>query len=168
MAGLVTAVLAWFHIFFAASWLGGAALFNLGLGPSLAKLSPSSSGEFFVKVAPRLTTFFRVVSGLTVLFGFLLLYSFTEGNLEIASPSNIWGLKVTSGATVGFIAFLLIQLEMAPTFQKALKELQTALQNNQPPRDKFLRLAKRVNVEAALVFVLLIVAIIFMIGAAWF
>ncbi len=169
MAALVTAILAWLHIFFAASWIGGAALFNLGIGPSLAKLSPSAGGEFFVKVTPKIINFFRIVSGLTVLFGFLLLYSFTNGNLELASPSNYWGLKIIGGALFGFIAFLLVQLEVVPTSHKALKELsQTTLHGSQQPSDRFLRLVKRSSYGAALVFVLLLVTIVFMIGAAFY
>ena len=133
-------------------------MFNLVISPNLTKLSSAAGGEFFVKIAPKVTNFFRIVSGLTVLFGILLLYSFTNGNLELASPNNYWGLGITGGATFGFTAFLLVQLEVAPTFQKALKELsRTTLHSSQPPSDKFLRLTKRVNYGAALVFVLLLV-----------
>jgi uncharacterized membrane protein len=70
---LITAVVAWLHIISAIGWLGGGIMFAFVVGPALAKLSPPSSGEFLVKVVPRVVLFFQISAGTTILFGVLLL-----------------------------------------------------------------------------------------------
>ncbi len=74
---LITAILAWFHVISAIGWLGGGIMFVFVVGPALAKLSPPSSAEFLVNVAPRVARFFQISAASTILFGALLL---VDGN----------------------------------------------------------------------------------------
>ncbi|MDA4127237.1 MAG: hypothetical protein OK452_08575, partial [Thaumarchaeota archaeon] len=89
------AILAWFHVVSAILWLGGGVMFAFVVGPALAKLSPSSSGEFLLNVAPRVARFFQIIAGSTVLFGVLLLYSM--GGFDLLSLSTFYGLDITVG-----------------------------------------------------------------------
>jgi uncharacterized membrane protein len=167
---LVTAILAWLHIFSAISWLGGGLMFALVVGPGLAKLSPPSSGEFLVKVVPRVVRFFQITAGTTILFGVLFLYSYTKGDIsDFLSFSTHFGLYLTIGLSLGLIAFLISEFVAVPIQLKAvrmIKEMQAAGQH-QPPPDlpKTLKLAANL---ATLTVVLLILTSIFMVASGFY
>ncbi len=84
-------------------------------GPGLAKLSPPSSGEFLLKVVPRVVRFFQIAAGSTILFGILFLYSFSNGHVEeILSFSTSFGVDLTIGLSIGFVAFLISEFVAVP------------------------------------------------------
>ena len=167
---LITAILAWLHIFSAIGWLGGGIMFAFVVGPSLANLSPPSSGEFLVKVVPRVVRFFQITAGTTILFGVLFLYSYTKGDIsDFLSLSTHFGLYLTIGLSLGFIAFLISEFVAVPIQLKAvrmIKEMQAAGQH-QPPPDLPKTLKQAANL-AILTVVLLILTSIFMVASGFY
>jgi len=166
---LVTAVFAWLHIFSAIGWLGGGIMFAFVVGPGLRKLSPQSSGEFLVKVVPRVVRFFQIMAGTTILFGVLFLYSFSNGNFGILSFSTSFGMYLTIGLSIGFIAFLISEFVSVPIQLKAVKMIKDmqASGQHQPPPD-FPKTLKRAADTATLSVVLLILTSIFMVASGFY
>ena len=142
-------------------------MFAVVVGPALAKLSPPSSGEFLVKVVPRVVRFFQIVAGTTVLFGVLLLYSL--GSLSLLDPSTSYGADLTIGLSLGLLAFLISEFVAVPIQVKAInmiKEMQASGQH-QPPAE-FPKTLKRASNTATLTVILLIVASVFMVAAGFY
>jgi uncharacterized membrane protein len=167
---LLTAILAWLHIISAIGWLGGGIMFALVVAPSVAKLSPPSSGEFFVKVVPKVATFFRIAALSTILFGLLLIYfGVSNGDLGPYSTSSTWGVSITIGFSFGFIAFLNSELVAVPPLQKAvkmIKEMQSS-GHHQPPAE-LPKVLRRASLTANITVSLLIVTLIFMVAAGFY
>lgn len=167
---LITAILAWGHIISAISWLGGGIMFAFVVGPLLTKLSPASSGEFLVKVVPRVARFFQMMAGSTILFGVLLLYA-GESNGEFAplTFSTFYGADLTIGLSVGLIAFLMAELVAVPAQLKVVrmvKEMQAAGQ--QQPSAEFPKALRRTRITATMTVLTLILASVFMVAAGFY
>ncbi len=111
-------------------------MFAFVVGPALAKLSPASSGEFLVKVVPRVVRFFQITAGTTILFGVLFLYNYSGGDFKVLSFSTSFGMYLTIGLAIGFIAFLISEFVAVPIQLRAIKmikEMQAAGQHQPPP-----------------------------------
>jgi len=164
---LSTWILAWLHVLSAICWLGGGIMFAFVVGPALSKLSPASSGEFLVKVVPRVVLFFQLFAGLTILFGVLLLYNL--GGLGLLTLSNSYGLDLTIGASFAIVAFVESEFVAVPIQLRAVRMIRemVAAGQHQPPAafPKTLRLA---TITATLTVVLLLLALTFMIGAGFY
>jgi uncharacterized membrane protein len=167
---LIAAILAWLHIISAIGWLGGGIMFAFVVGPALAKLSPPSSGEFLVKVVPRVVLFFQISAGTTILFGTLLLYNILP-TVDFGTMSNLkpYGLEITIGLSIGFIAFLISEFVAVPIQLKAIKMIKgmQAAGQHQPPAE-FPKTLKRAADTATLTVVLLILASVFMVAAGFY
>ena len=167
---LITAIFALFHIASAIMWLGGGILFAVVIAPSLAKLSPPSSGEFFVKVVPRVSLIFRIVAGTTVLFGVLLIYTgISNGDFPAFSLSSTWGASIAIGLSIGLIAFLNSEFVAQPPLRKVirlLKEMQ-ASGKHEPPAE-LPKTIKRAALTANTTVILLIITLIFMVSAGFY
>lgn len=167
---LITAIFAWFHIVSAIMWLGEGILFAFVIAPSLAKISPPSSGEFFVKIVPRVSTYFRIVAGTTVLFGLLLIYTgISNGDFPAFSLSSTWGASITIGLSFGLIAFLnsefVAQLPLRKVI-RLIKEMQ-ASGKHEPPAE-LPKTIKKASLTANATVMLLIVTLIFMVSAGFY
>ena len=113
---LLVAVIAWFHILFAISWVGSAVFFAMVLSPVLKVLTPQSRGEFLFKSLPKIEQFELAVSTLTIVFGVLL-----------ASVLAEWNRFIIFGAAFGLTAYLIGLLVMTPLsrrMQSMLKMMQ--------------------------------------------
>lgn len=145
-------------------------MFAVVVAPALAKLSPPSSGEFFVKVVPRVSRYFQIVAGSTVLFGLLLLYTgISDGYFPSFSLSNTWGLSISIGLSIGFVAFLNSEFVAVPPLNKAvglIKEMQASGQH-QPPAELPRTLA-RASLTAKITVILLILALAFMVYTGFY
>ncbi len=142
-------------------------MFAFVVGPALAKLSPPSSGEFLVKVVPRVVRFFQIFAATTILFGTLLLYSL--GSLPLLDPSTSYGVDLTIGLSIGFVAFLISEFVAVPIQVKAInmvREMQASGQH-QPPTG-FPKTLKRASNTATLTVLLLILASVFMVAAGFY
>jgi len=163
-----TAILAWLHIISAIGWLGGGLMFAFVVGPGLKSLSPASSGDFLVEVIPGVVRFFQWASRLTILFGILLLYSFSNGDFGILSLSTSFGTNLTTGLSIGFIAFLTSEFVAVPTQMKAIRMLKEMLASgqHQAPAD-FPKTLKRGTDLSTLVVLLVILASVFMVASGF-
>ena len=144
-------------------------MFAVVVGPALARLSPQSSGEFFVKVVPRVARFFQIAAASTILFGLLLLYDFTNGNFGLLSPSSSFGLNLTIGLSVGFIAFLMSEFVAVPPLQKVIRiirEMQSSGQH-QPPLE-LPKAIRKATITANLTVLLLLLSLVFMVFAGFY
>jgi uncharacterized membrane protein len=164
---LLTALLAWLHVISAIAWLGGGIMFGFVIAPTLSKFSPPASGEFLVKVGPRVARFFQVIAGTTILFGALLLYNL--GGFGLLTPSNTYGIELTIGVTFALIAFVVSEFFGVPPLLKAvrlIREMQSA-GRHEPPAElpKALRVAAA---TATLTVVLLILTSVFMVAAGFY
>lgn len=142
-------------------------MFGFVISPALATLSPSSSGEFLVKIAPRVARFFQIVAGLTILFGALLLYN--NGGFGLLSLSTTYGINLSIGVIFALAAFVVSEFVAVPPVFKAvrlIKEMQASGQHQPPP--EFLRTMKIVNATAILTVALLVLTSIFMVGAGFY
>lgn len=167
---LSTAILAWLHIVSAIGWMGGAVMFAMVVAPALSKLSPASSGEFFVKVVPGIARFFQITAGTTVLFGVLLLYAgMSNGDFGALTLSSNWGVSVFLGLAIGFVAFLIAEFAAVPTFKKAvklIKEMQASGQH-EPPAE-LPKTIRRASLMARATVGLLFLASVFMVSAGFY
>lgn len=142
-------------------------MFAFVLGPALARLSPPSSGEFLVKVVPRVVRFFQIFAGTTILFGALLLYSL--GSLPLLDLSTSYGVDLTIGLSIGFVAFLISEFVSVPIQVKAInviREMQASGQHQLPA--EFPKTLKRASNTATLTVLLLILASVFMVAAGFY
>lgn len=101
-------------------WFGGDLVLMLGFDSSLGRLSPSAKGEVVTRLTPAINRLEMVFAGATVTFGLLLVYAMTGGDLAMLSPSSSWGLAVSVGATLGFIAFLLEVAVHSPAVRRVV------------------------------------------------
>ena len=144
-------------------------MFAFVIGPALAKLSPPSSGEFLVKIVPRVVLFFQIVAASTVLFGVLLIYSLGGNSFSLLSPSHFYGLDLTIGLSIGFVAFLISEGVAVPIQLKAIKMIKNmqASGQHQPPAE-FPKTLKRASDLATLTAFLLIITLVFMVAAGFY
>ena len=145
-------------------------MFGFVIAPALANLSPASSGEFFVKIAPRVIRFFQIAAGSTVLFGVLLVYAgISNGDFPGLSPSTTWGLSLTVGLVIGFVAFLIAEFMAVPALRKVIRiisGMQTGGQQGGP--EELGRALRRARLTASTAVVLLIITLVFMIAAGFY
>ncbi len=167
---LTTAVLAWLHIISAISWLGGGILFGFVVGPALPKLSPASSAEFFVRVAPRIGRFFQIMAGSTVLFGALLAYvGVSNGDFPGLSPSTSWGLSIMIGLSLGIVAFVVGEFLAVPALGKVVRIFSgmQASGQREPPAELGKAIG-RARLTATATVGLLILTLVFMVAAGFY
>jgi len=169
MADLVQAVIAWFHIFSAVGWLGGGIMFGFVIAPALARLTPPASGEFMIKVVPRVLRFFQVLPGMALLFGFLLLYHMTGGDFGMLSPSTSWGFDISSGILFALVTFAIAELHTVPTFSKAIGIVKQMQASGQPqPSPELPKVLNRARISATVGLFLLLVVLAFMVAAGFY
>ncbi len=143
-------------------------IFGLVVGPSLPQFSPQARSEFISRVLPKYVRFGEVAAGGTVLFGLLFAYAFTDGDLSLLSPINPFGLKLTTGAVLGFSAFLLVILVVAPSSKKVVRivnEMKGQAGQGSPPPE-LAKMMARLGRGARIALVLLVLTFTFMVGAA--
>lgn len=163
---LLLAALAFFHILFAMLWLGGSFVFALVLGPLIQSLPLGARREFTIRTN-MVNRYFRVVTGLTVLFGFLLLYEFINGDFSVLT-TTAWGQRISIGMTLGFAAFLLTNLYTAPHLDRAASIFHEMKDEEARPPEEYLR-AQRVGIiSAGVTLMLVLVTLVFMVGAGFY
>jgi hypothetical protein len=166
VAPLIDATLAWFHVFLAVGWLGAAMFFGMVVGPLLPKLSPHTRGELLLNLLPRMVRYITAFSTLTLLMGAALALGIVGGRLELLSPTNAWGLRITIGVTLSFIAFGIALGVVVPAAKRIVKVIESLQQNPQQPPAKLIDLQKRMRAGAGIVMILLIIVLVFMVAAA--
>jgi uncharacterized membrane protein len=164
---LLTAILAWLHVFSAILWLGGGIMFIFIVAPGVRKMTPPASGEFFVTVAPRVARFFQIVAVLTVVFGAILLYNL--GGLSLLNPSTTYGLELITGISFAAAAFVMSEFVAVPPIYKAIRLIRGMMSSatHEPPPELPATL-RLVAITGFLVVALLILASMFMVAAGFY
>ncbi len=162
---LVLTTVAFLHIVFAIAWLGGGLHFGFILGPRLRTLSPPATMEFVARVGPSTTRYAEIVGGMTILFGLILLYIYFGGDY------TKWPLSLEIGFTLGFIAFLMGPLVVAPAFfgkaSDIAKEFMKSPQQGPPPAE-FRALLKKGGISSTIATALLLITAVFMVATAFY
>ena len=163
---LILGILAWFHVLSAIGWFGGDIVLLIGMEPKFGKLSPATRGELMTTLFPRLNRLEMIFASGTVAFGVLYAYEFTGGNLTILSPTTSWGLAITAGATLGFVAFLLEVVVDYPAEKKVIAIMTEMRANNQlvPPAE-LSKYHERSEFAESAVLILLFAALAFMVAS---
>jgi hypothetical protein len=147
--------------------MGGGIMFGFVIAPALARLSPQSSGEFFLKIVPRVARFFQVVPALTLIFGVLLLYNL--GGASLLDPSTSYGVDLSAGMGFAILAFLISEIVAVPPLLKTVRIIQGMRDSgaHEPPAElsRTLRIA---SISAIAAFVLLLVTSVFMVAAGFY
>jgi uncharacterized membrane protein len=163
----INAVLAWLHIFTSIGWMGTAMFFVMVMGPLMPHLSPATLGELALKLFPRLTRFIFTFATLTLLFGVSLAFGKAGARLELLAPDNPWGFRITIGALLAAISYLLSLMITIPTAKKMVRLVQEMQRSQQkdPPQEMFV-LQNRIRAASIIVLLMLTVVLIFMVLAA--
>ena len=144
-------------------------MFGFVVGPGLEKLSPSSSGEFFVKIAPRIIRFFQIVAGSTIVFGALLFYVGTSDGDLVFSISSSWGIGVMIGLSFGFVAFLVSEFLAVPPLKKVVEMINDMQASGQKEASPELRsILRRAALIANVTVMLLLLSLVFMVSAGFY
>ena len=146
-------------------------MFGFVIAPYLARLSPPGPAEFFVKIVPRVSMFFRIVAGTTILFGLLLMIAGVEnGDFPAYNLSNAWTISITVGVIFGLLAFLNSEFVAQPPLKKAMKLFRELLDpgHQGPPSPELPGTLKRAAITARITVFLLILAMSFMVAAAYY
>lgn len=162
---LLTAVLAYLHVVSAISWLGGGILFTFVVGPRLARMPPASTRDFLVTVVPGIARFFQVVAGLTLLFGFLLMFDMVGGDYSQFSTS--WGIAISIGLSIALVAFVISEAFAGPAFLR-LAAAAEKITPGTPPDPGFPTRVRYASMLGLTVTVLLIATLSFMIAAGFY
>jgi hypothetical protein len=167
---LLTVILAVLHILGAVAWLGGGILFAALIGPGLGRLTPQSSGEFFLKVVPRVIRFFQGAAAFTVLFGILLLYNITNGDVGSIAPQNSgYGFDLTFGIAFAIVAFVMAEAVAAPSMSRVVRLIQGMQESGQgPPSPDLPRAIRIASGASAASVVLLLITLAFMVSAGFY
>ena len=147
------------------SWLGGGILFTFIIGPRLAGLPLPVARGFLVTMVPPVVRFFQWAAGFTVLFGLLLLWSTVGGDYSQFSSS--WGLTITAGMIVAFVAFFLSEVLTGPAFLRVAKAA-ASISPDAPPPASFPGLVQRAGFLGLITTLLLVLTLVFMVGAGFY
>jgi hypothetical protein len=96
-------------------------LFGVVISPRIAKLSLPGRREFVLGVAPGILRFFQVAAGMTILFGLLLLYNMTNGDLSQLSFATAWGRSLVLGMATALVAFVLTEAVTVRALRKVIR-----------------------------------------------
>lgn len=163
----VNAVLAWLHIFASIGWMGTAMFLVMVLTPSMLGLSQSSRKELILRLFPKFTRYVTVFATLTLAAGTMLALGHAGDRLDSLSPTDPWGFKVTVGASVALVAYILalgIGLRSARKIVRILGNVGEGSQQGPPAEIAILQ--RRMRLTATSVVVLLMVSLVFMVAAA--
>ncbi len=165
---LLTAILAYLHVLSAMAWLGGGLFFAFLIAPHFSRLTPSGSRELFITVIPGVIRFFQIIAGVTVLFGFLLLYNMTGGDFSQVTFSTTWGAALSLGMTTAVAAFVVSEALAVPGMRRMVELHQKSDPGSAAPPAGLLRAARWAGLTALLTIALLLLTLAFMITAGFY
>src|SRR5438445_524934 len=153
---VVLEVLLWLHIVAAIGWVGATMVFGMILGPALPTLTPSTRGEFILKVIPKYARFAQVFAIATPLVGVALALSMSGGSLGVFAPTTQFGFFISAGAALSVVAWLLFFGVVTPATHKIVTLTEGALKGTGLPSPELLAANRRLKGGAAVgLFVLM-------------
>jgi len=111
--------------------------------------------------------FIQIASTLAIVFGVLLALSISNGDLSFFfSSTNSLGLRITIGAILALIVYVMVFALLTPTVKK-LGTLTRQMQANpqQPPPAELQALQKKIRISGPTGVLLLSLAMAFMVAA---
>ena len=143
-------------------------LFAFAIAPGLRAMSPAVGAEFFAKVTPKATRFFIGTSTMTVVFGLILLYVVTDGNLSLLSFTSAFGTFLPIGIVLGVAAYIEGILWTAREVSKIEKIMKVnAVEGSGPPPDMAAHM-KALGISSLIGLLLLILALASMVTAGFY
>lgn len=164
----LTDLLATFHVLFAVLWLGGGIMFGFLIAPRIGQTSPSTAREFFLKVGPAVLRYFQVIPALTILFGLLLLGNIVGGDWGQLSPSTAWGFDVSLGMLFAIAAFVVGEAGAAPALHRLIGVFERLGTPGGPGPEAIPPAVARARLLASASLALLVVTMVFMVGAGFY
>ncbi len=166
---LLTGIINWFHVVSVIGWTGAVITFIVSLQPSLAKFTPQANGEFIVTALPRLVRSIQVFSVFTLIFGPFLAFTMNDGEPNVFNFVSPWSVFITIGAAFGVTMLLMVFFFLTPTAKRLVNAVKDTQKNpQQPPIAELKVLRKRMAIGTPLSLALLLLAEVFMVGAAQF
>ena len=167
---LITGIINWFHVISVIGWTGAVLTLIISINPSLKKFSAQANGEFVVKAMPRLVRSVQIFSVSTLIFGPLLAFTMNDGPPNAFDLISPWSRFVTAGATVGVIMLLMVFFFLTPTAKRLVRAVSDMQKDPQrpPPLAELKVLQRRMAIGTPLSVALLLLAEVFMVGAAQF
>jgi uncharacterized membrane protein len=155
------------HILSAMGWLGGGILTTFVLGPNVGKLPPPAALAFNAKVLPRAIRFVQMMVASTLLFGVLLLYAWTDGNMAYLTTTT-GGMTLSAGISLALVAAVIAAGVTIPAFNKISKIANQMLEGGlQAPPPELKKYGTRARRGALLALVLLLVVLAAMVSAGF-
>ena len=162
---VVTEVLLWLHIVGAVGWVGAAMVFGMIVGPSLPIFTPSTRGEFIVKVLPRYVRYVQVFTILTPLVGVALALSLSNGSFSVFSPSTTFGIFLSAGAGLSVVAWILAFGVIGPAAGKLVRLTVEMAKSSGPPPPDLLSASKKMRAGASVGLVVMMAILVCMVAA---
>ena len=151
-------------------WLGGALLSTFIILPVFKKWSPSTRKEFLSTFMPKWIPYMLVSSIFTLLFGFLLAYNMSNGNLgSILFHVDSWASYIEIGAILGLIAFVFAEIIIIPIGKKWASLTDALAKEGKDPysSQEVMGLQKKLDTVASVGLVFLILTLIMMVAAGF-
>ncbi|MDG6988826.1 MAG: hypothetical protein JRN21_05805 [Nitrososphaerota archaeon] len=159
MDSLLIAFIAWFHILFAAIWIGSAVLFFAVLGPVVSALSPQSSSEFVTRFFPKMERFLNTVVPMLLASGAALYVAMSwDGPFVL----DWWSLAVAAGGVLGLSTYLFALVALVPAGRRL-----TALVQNGAPRDGLASAQRSLGLASTVELVLMLLTLAAMVSAGF-
>jgi uncharacterized membrane protein len=151
------------HILSATGWLGGGILTVFVLGPNVARLPPPASLAFNAKVLPKVVRFVEMMIASTLLFGLLLLYAWTGGDMSYLTNTTE-GMTLSAGISLALVAAIIAAGVTIPSFNKisriANQLLEGGLQAPPPELKKYGMRARRGSLVALALLLIVLAAMV--------
>jgi uncharacterized membrane protein len=163
---ILTVIFEFAHILSAMGWLGGGILTTFILGPNLAKLPPPASLAFNAKVLPKIVRFVEMMIGSTLLFGFLLLYAWTGGDMAYFTTPG--GMTLSGGVGLALVAAVIALGLTIPSFNKISQIANQMLEGGQQaPPPELKKYGTRARRGSLVAIALLLVVLAAMVSAGF-
>ncbi len=159
-------VLLWLHVVAAVGWVGAAMVFGMIIGPALPTLTPSTRGEFIVKVIPKYTRYVQIFAIATPLIGVALALAMSGGSLSVFAPTTQFGLFISAGAALALVVWVVFFGVVTPAANKVVRLTEGMMKSPGPPSAELLGANKRLRGGAAVGLVLLMAILVCMVAAS--
>ncbi|MDG6920534.1 MAG: hypothetical protein JRN59_03305 [Nitrososphaerota archaeon] len=157
MSSLLVVALAWFHVLFAAVWIGSAILFIAVLGPVVSVLSPQSRSEFMARFLPRMEAFLNYVVPMLLASGAALFVAMSWGAPLLL---DTWTLSVAVGGVLGLATYLYALVTLVPASRRL-----AALIRNGGPVDRIVTTQRALGRASTAELVLMLLTFTAMVAA---
>lgn len=165
----VILLLRWLHLAFAIGWMGATIFFDLVLGPVLGRLTAPARSELLVRLIPKALRYFNAFSLLTLLAGFGLAASLTDGNLSFFFTGNPWGSRILVGGSISLITGIIAMGVISPAANRIVRILSQqpapAAPPTQGPPPQLLSAQRRLQAGSMASLLLLFIVLVFMVWA---